>query len=96
MKYDILFSLNPETGANKILYRAEDNHTRIIGYQDETVYLLKDYKIYSQAIGTNENTLLLELPQDCDYRFDWQGGYLIVMCEYEKYKYKIAGAYKIG
>lgn len=95
LKYDVLFRLNPETGESGILYRAEDNLTRIIGYRDETVYLLKDYKIYSQTIGANENTLLLELPQDYDYRFDWQGGYLIVMCEYEKYKYKIAGAYKI-
>lgn len=96
LKYDVLFRLNPETGESGILYRAEDNLSRIIGYRDETVYLMKDYKIYSQTIGSQENKLLLELPQDYDYRFDWQGDYLIVMCEYEKYKHKIAGAYKIG
>ena len=95
LKYDVLFSLNPKTGESGILYSTKNNLTRIIGYRDKTVYLMKDYKIYSQTIGSKENTLLLELPQDYGYMFDWQGDYLIVMCEYEKYKYKIMGAYKI-
>lgn len=95
LKYDVLFSLNPETGESRILYRVRNNRTRIIGYRDGVVYLMNNYKIYSQTIGFKENTLLLELPQDHDYIFDWQGDYLIVMCEYEKYKYKIVGAYKI-
>ena len=91
LKNDVLFSLNPETGESGILYRAEDNLTRIIGYRDETVYFMKDYKIYSQRIGAKEKMPLLKLPQDYDYMFDWQGDYLIVICGYEIY-----GAYKIG
>ena len=95
LKYDILFRLNPETGESGILYSAENRRSRIIGYQDGTVYLMKDYKIYTQTIGNRKKELFFELPEQYDYIFDWQGDYLIVMCEYEKYKYKIMGAYKI-
>ena len=95
LKYDILFRLNPETGESGILYSAENSRSRIIGYQDGIVYFMKDYKIYTQTIGNRKKELFFELPEQSDYIFDWQGDYLIVVCEYGKYKYKIVGAYKI-
>lgn len=90
LKYDVLFRLDPETGENSILYRARNNRTRIIGYQDGVIYLMNNYRIYTKTVESGETKLFLKLPRDTSYKFDWQGDYLIVMRGYEIY-----GAYKV-
>ena len=90
LKCDVLFQLNPKTGENSILYKTENNRTRIIGYQDGVIYLLRDFKIYSSIMESKEEKLIAELPEDTFYEFDWQGDYLIVIC-----RDGIYGAYKV-
>lgn len=90
LKYDVLFRLNPETGESSILYKARNNRTRVIGYQDGVIYLLKNYRIYTQDIENGKRELFLKLPKDSSYTFDWQGDYLIVIRGYG-----IFGAYKV-
>ena len=78
--------LDPETGKNRILYRTENNRTRIIGYQDGLIYLMKNSGIYTRNAKSGETELFLTLPEnpeDADYMFDWQGDYFIVICQYE-------------
>ncbi len=90
LKYDVLFKLDPETGEDSILYQARNNRTRVIGYQDGVIYLMKNYRIYTQTVGSRRKELFLKLPRDRDYTFDWQEDYLIVIRGSEIY-----GAYKI-
>lgn len=90
LKYEVLFRLNLKTGENSILYRTENNRTRIIGYKDGVIYLMNNYKIYTRTVGSKGIEEFLELPRDTGYMFDWQGDYLIVMC-----KYNIFGVYKV-
>ncbi|MDE7062582.1 MAG: hypothetical protein K2O73_04975, partial [Lachnospiraceae bacterium] len=88
LRYDVLFRLNPKTGENSILYKPENNRTRIIGYQDSIIYLMEKYKIYSQSVEDGEERILLyELPEHTDYRFDWQGGHLLIFYDdFERYE----------
>lgn len=90
LKYDVLLRLDPETGENSILYRARNNRTRIIGYQDGVIYLMNNYRIYTKTAESREMKLFLKLPRNTSYKFDWQGDYLIVMHGYEIY-----GVYKV-
>ncbi len=79
LRYDILFRLNPETGESSIIYRTKNRRTRIIGYKDGIIYLMKRYKIYSQPIGKREErSLLYELPESIGFKFDWQGDHLLI------------------
>ena len=80
---EVVFRLNPETGENEILYETENNLTRIVGYHNKKIYLVRDYCIYTVDVQTGEEQELCRLWQDerkdrCDYLFDWQGDYLIV------------------
>lgn len=79
LRYDVLFKLDPKTGKNSILYSPWNNQTRIIGYQDGVIYLLKDFKIYSRVMENEEENQIVELPEDTYYEFDWQGDYIIVI-----------------
>lgn len=90
LKCDILFKFDPETGENSILYKAQNNRTRVIGYQDGVIYLLKNYRIYTQVAGNWRRELFLKLPKNKYYTFNWQGEYLIVRSGSEIY-----GAYKV-
>ena len=90
LKYDVLFRLDPETGKSSILYKARNNRTRVIGYQDGVLYLLKNFRIYTQDVENGKRELFLKLPKDNSYTFDWQGDYLIVIRGYE-----IFGAYEV-
>lgn len=78
LRYDVLFGLEPETGASAVLYRTEDRQTRILGYRDGIIYLFADYKIYGQFLDSGEKRLLYTLPEHPYYQFDWQGDYLLV------------------
>ena len=90
LRYDVLFKLDPETGESSILYKARNNRTRVIGYQDGVIYLLKNFRIYTQDVENGKRELFLKLPRDNSYTFDWQGDHLIVIRGYE-----IFGAYKV-
>ena len=90
LRYDVLFRLDPETGESSILYKARNNRTRVIGYQDGVLYLLKNFRIYTQDVENGKRELFLKLPKDNSYTFDWQGDHLIVIRGYE-----IFGAYKV-
>lgn len=72
------------------MYSARNNRTRIIGYRNGVIYLMKNYKIYAKTAERKGKEMLLQLPQNRNYIFDWQGDYLIVICGYE-----ILGVYKI-
>lgn len=79
LRYDILFRLNPETGESSIIYKPKNRRTRIIGYKDGIIYLMKRYKVYSQPIGKREErSLLYELPESIGFKFDWQGDHLLI------------------
>lgn len=91
---DILFRLNPETGESSILYETESNKTRIIGYQDGTVYLLRDFRVYARSVNDGEEEKLFSLPGNREiYYFDWYQDYLIVTDLYRKNE--VIVAYKI-
>lgn len=90
LKYDVLFRLEPQTGESSILYSPWNKSTRIIGYQDGMIYLLRNFKIYSRAVESEEEKQIAELPKDTYYEFDWQGDYLIVIN-----RDGIYGAYKV-
>ncbi len=79
IKRDILFSLNVDTGENKILYDTKNNRTRIIGYDKGVIYLFKNnYKIYSLSLKDGKETELMSIPKSDDIVFDWCENYLIV------------------
>lgn len=97
LKYDILFRLNPQTGESNILYQTKDRYTRIIGYQDGNIYLMKNQKVYSQRMGSKRKRQLFKLPNSHYYVFDWQGDYLTVLCgEWSaEYGYESLETYKV-
>lgn len=90
LRYDVLFHLDPKTGESGILYSPWNKNTRIVGYQDGVIYLLRNFKIYSRAVENEEEKQITELPKDTYYKFDWQGDYLIVINQDGIY-----GAYKV-
>lgn len=93
-KKDILFKLNPEMGESSIIYETENNETRIIGYQDGKVYLLRNFKVYAQSIDDGEEEKLFSLPTTREiYYFDWYQDYLIVTDLYRKNE--VVEVYKI-
>ena len=90
LRYDVLFWFDPKTEKDGILYSPWNNRSRIIGYQDGVIYLLKDYKIYTRTVENEKEKLVVELPSDTNYMFDWQGDYLIVIRQDSIY-----GAFKV-
>ncbi len=79
---DVLFELDIETGKSRKLYDTRNNLTKIIGYQNGIVYLVKNEKVYAHILETKEETELFELPKGLNYIIDWQADYLIVREEF--------------
>lgn len=86
---DILFELNLETKASKIIFETESAQTRIIGYKNSLVYLLENDVIYRGWIDKQEREKIYNLQEegwelyDADGQhinmgFYWQGDNLIV------------------
>ena len=48
---DLLIGLNPITGENKIIYDTNNNKTRIVGLRDDTIFLLRNKKVYECKIN---------------------------------------------
>lgn len=79
---DVLFELDIETGESRILLDTKNNLTKIIGYQNGLVYLVKNEKVYSYELETKEKTELFDLPKGKNYIIDWQVDYLIIREEF--------------
>jgi hypothetical protein len=94
VKRDIIFTIDIQTGESKIIYDTRNNQTRIIGYENGTVYLLKNnFTIYSQPIEGGKLTEITTLPQTAKASFDWQGDYLLI--QYIPYEAKTSSSYEI-
>ena len=89
VRNDLLFEIKLETDTSRIIYSTENNKTRIIGYRDGIVYLLKDDVIYQEELDGGEQLELLDLRESglslyaedgkhLDITFDWQGDNLII------------------
>lgn len=79
LRYDVLFSYDPQTETCEILYRKRNNRTRIIGYQDGEVYLFRKNKIYRQNLDSGKKEELAMIPESETYTFDWWKNYLLVL-----------------
>jgi len=79
---EVLFELDTETGKSRKLYATRNNLTKIIGYQDGILYLVKKEKVYKRDLETKEETVLFDLLKGYDYIIDWQSDYLIIREEF--------------
>lgn len=86
---DILFELNLETNASKIIYETESAQTRILGYKYGVIYLLEDDVIYKGWIDRPEREKIYDLQEEgwklyyadgehISINFEWQGDNLII------------------
>lgn len=75
---DVLFELDSETGESRKIFDTKNNLTKIIGYQNGIVYLVKNEKVYARELATKEETVLFALPKGKNYIIDWQTNYLII------------------
>lgn len=78
IRKNILFELDIETGESRILYDTKNNKTKILGYREGIVYLVKAGKVYRQQLDGDERTKLFDLPSRSKYTVDWQAGYIII------------------
>ncbi len=79
---DVLFELDIETGESRKLFDTKNNLTKIIGYQNGIVYLVKNEKVYVRELATKEETALFDLAKGKNYIIDWQADYLIIREEF--------------
>ena len=73
--------MDPITNESEIIFDTENNFTRILGYQNGTVYLLDTQTgiITSNSLDGEVIDELFQLPSlDYSYDFIWQGGYLLI------------------
>lgn len=82
LEKDVLFELDIETGKSRILLDTKNNLTKIIGYQNGIVYLVKNEKVCALKLETKEETELFALPKGKNYIIDWQADYLIIREEF--------------
>ena len=93
VRNDLLFEISLETDTSRLLYSTENNETRIIGYRDGVVYLLRDDVFYLEELEEGEQLELLDLRESglklynedgkhLDLTFDWQGDNLIIRHRY--------------
>lgn len=86
---DMLFELNLETNASKIIYETDSAQTRIIGYKNGLVYLLEDDVIYMGWIDRPEREKIYDLQEEgwelydaegqhVNMDFHWRGDNLII------------------
>lgn len=86
---DILFELNLETNASKIIYETDSARTRILGYKYGVIYLLEDDVIYKGWIDRPEREKIYDLQEEgwelyradgehINISFTWWGNNLIM------------------
>lgn len=95
---DYLFQLTPTDASItymynqyeiSIIYNTDSRYQRIIGYEDDIIYLLKytsdsdSYSIYLKTIDSDEEELLFEIPRrsEQDMFIDWCNGHMIIRYE---------------
>ena len=71
LDYDLLFELDPTTGESDIFYETEGNYQRIVGYDEGTVYLYENNRIYELDLSNNKKSLLQEIEPYEELEFDW-------------------------
>lgn len=88
LKKELLVSINFKTGDSEILFNTQNNKTRIIGYSNGNIYLLKDGKIKCQNLSDNSEKEIYTLTYDGDKQlsFSWVGSRLII---FDEYNYKV-------
>ena len=73
--------MDPITNESEIIFDTENNFTRILGYQNGTVYLLDTQTgiITSNSLDGEVIEELFQLPSlNYSYDFVWQGDYLLI------------------
>lgn len=84
IRNDLLFEIDLETDTSRIIYSTKNNRTRIIGYKEGTVYLLRDGTIYREEMEGAGSEELMDLQEEGwelyeqDIYFDWHGDNLII------------------
>jgi hypothetical protein len=80
LKKELLVSLNYKTGESEILYNTKNNSTRIIGFGNGNIYLLKKGKIICRTISDGSEKEIYTLSYDGDNQlyFSWCGSKLVI------------------
>lgn len=68
MKRELLVEIDLEPDMSRILYDTRNNKTRILGYREGNVYLLKDHIVYKNVLITGERVQMYDLRED---GFNW-------------------------
>ena len=80
LKKELLVCLDYKTGESEVLYNTKNNSTRIIGYSNGKVYLLKKGKIICKNLSDEKENEIYTLSYDGDGQlsFCWIGGNLVI------------------
>lgn len=84
IRNDLLFEIDLETDTSRIIYSTKNNRTRIIGYKEGKVYLLRDGTIYREEMEGAGSEEVMDLQEEGwelyeqDIYFDWHGDNLII------------------
>ena len=54
LEREVLVEIDLETDTSRMLYDTRNNRTRIVGYREGNVYLLKDHIVYKNVLKTGE------------------------------------------
>ena len=50
LERELLVEIDLETDTSRMLYDTRNNRTRIVGYRERNVYLLKDHIVYKKRV----------------------------------------------
>ena len=89
LERELLVEIDLETDTSRMLYDTRNNRTRIVGYREGNVYLLKDHIVYKNVLKTGEQREMYDLGQESmlwyeedgehkDVHFEWYGDYMVV------------------
>ena len=89
LERELLVEIDLETDTSRMLYDTRNNRTRIVGYRERNVYLLKDHIVYKNVLKTGEQREMYDLGQESmlwyeedgehkDVHFEWYGDYMVV------------------
>lgn len=78
--HDCIYATDLNTQQNFVVYRTEDNLTRIVGFDGVYVYLfdVRDYTLYRYDPAAEEKTELGKIPEYDDLTFEWCGSLLFI------------------
>lgn len=64
LERELLVEIDLETDTSRMLYDTQNNRTRIVGYREGNVYLLKDHIVYKNVLKTGEQREMYDLGQE--------------------------------